>query len=89
MVGTVGNLNAKHIGMMVKFRWRFPGCNVIADIAGELREVHHHPEGTSVWLAGPDSQGIKKEFTVGHDIAVAVFALDGQPADELPATGVE
>ncbi|MCC9181137.1 hypothetical protein [Mycolicibacterium mageritense] len=81
MLSNAKQLDGTHIGLMARFRWRFDKSRVIADISGELREVHHNPEGVTLYLTGPDSNGAKAEFTVPHDTTVALsHRADVEPA---------
>ncbi|ABE67391.1 hypothetical protein PBI_CHE12_72 [Mycobacterium phage Che12] len=65
-------LTHKHIGERVQFYWKFPLSDVRAVITGDLREVHHDGEGTTVWLTGRNSEGSKQEFQISPITRIGV-----------------
>lgn len=56
-----GTLTAEHVGKRVQFSHTFEPSKVGAIVFGELREVHHHGEGTTLWLSR-SATGDKQEF---------------------------
>ncbi|AFM54967.1 hypothetical protein FGG51_gp027 [Mycobacterium phage Astro] len=66
------DLSGNHIGQQVEFFWHFPHSLVLANVMGELREVHHDGgDQVTLWLTAAES-GDKTEFVVGEHIQVIV-----------------
>ncbi|QFG04548.1 hypothetical protein SEA_JEEVES_73 [Mycobacterium phage Jeeves] len=57
-----GRLTAEHIGKRVQFSYTLEPSKVRAIVFGDLREVHHDGEGSTLWLSGSDSAGDKTMF---------------------------
>lgn len=71
-------MNATHISgacidCYVEFAWNFPGSDVEATVRGEIREIHHNPEGVTIWLANPDGNGDKTGFTIAAGTKVKII----------------
>lgn len=69
----VKDLTGRHIGVIVRFEWEFPN-RVYALVRGYVREIHHDARGTTLLLAGIESDtGDHQEFPELHrDTAVIV-----------------
>lgn len=69
------HISGEHVGSYVEFRWEFPGSGVEATVRGDIREVHHNPEGVTLWLANPDGSGDKTGFTINEltEIKTPIF----------------
>lgn len=72
----VKDLTGRHIGVIVRFEWEFPN-RVYALVRGNLREIHHDARGTTLLLAGIESDtGDHQEFPeLQGDTAVIVESL--------------
>ncbi|QLF84635.1 hypothetical protein SEA_GAIL_71 [Mycobacterium phage Gail] len=67
-----GLLTAEHIGKRIQFSYTIQPSKVRAIVFGELREVHHDGEGTTLWLSGSDSVGDKADFELSSVKPVGV-----------------
>lgn len=66
------HLNAVSIGCLISFDWAFPS-GVTARVHGELRQIYHTGNDTTVHLTGPDHHtGDLQEFTLQHEALVEV-----------------
>ncbi|ALF00940.1 hypothetical protein SEA_SERENITY_73 [Mycobacterium phage Serenity] len=66
-----GDLSAEHIGKRIQFNYVFQPSKVGAIVFGELREVHHHGEGTTLWLSR-SAAGDKQEFDLSPNQSTGV-----------------
>lgn len=61
------DLNGTNLDSRVKFEWHFDS-GIKAVVEGTVREIHHHSEGVTIWLAGIG--GNNQEFTIANDTTI-------------------
>lgn len=72
----VKDLTGRHIGAIVRFEWEFPN-RVYALVRGHLREIRHDARGTTLLMAGIESDtGEHQHFEeLNHATPVTVESL--------------
>lgn len=67
-----GELTVEHIDSVIEFFFTYSVSNVLAKISGELRQISHDGNGTTIEITGWPERGELLEFQLGHDTPIEV-----------------